>query len=194
MKVMIRATVPAEPEGQIWGMAWTVSNLKLDDADSANIRYRNSATGERGIHPNATREWGFGNNFGPPDITLVMGRTAQIASFPYSFDGSWNNLKSWADRAADEKKLWGIAVYKNSVGTGNVKAYQKDIYVCYADDIDDGGAWYECKLTFNAAKSTLSGVTMQASNEEIDCDATLLSQTSNSWWFFDVVGYGNPVT
>lgn len=182
------------PPGQIWGMAWQCTNLKLDDVDSSSLRYRNSATGERGINPNNTKEWGFGSSTGPPSRTFVLGRTAQIGSYPYAYDDSYDNLKNWVDRAADEKELWGIAVYKNTGGTGNVKTYQNNIYVNYATDINDPGNWYRCKLTFNPGKSTLSGVTMFGDNEEIETDTTMSGAQSNSWWFFDVAGYGDPLT
>lgn len=186
--------VGPEPEGQIWGIAWTVTNLKLDDADSGNLRYRNSATGERGVNPNATHEYGYANSVGPPDKTYVLCQNDQLTSFPYSYDDGYVNMKEYDDRAADEKSLWGIAVYKNTGGTGNVKAYQKDIYVNYATGRYDAGDWYKCKLTFNAAKSTVSGATVVADGEEIDIDGTVSGQQGNTWWFFDVVGYGDPVT
>lgn len=186
--------VGPEPEGQIWGIAWTVTNLKLDDANSSNLRYRNSATGERGVNSNATREYGYASNIGPPDFTIVFCQNDQLTTFPYAYDTSYLNMKEYDDRAADEKSLWGIAVYKNTGGTGNVKAYQKDIYVNYATDRYDPGAWYKCKLTFNAAKSTVSGATVVADGEEIDINGTVSGTQSNTWWFFDVVGYGDPLT
>lgn len=182
------------PAGQIWGVAWRVTNLKLDDADSASLRYRNSATGERGVNPNATSEYGLASNIGPPDKVIVLSQDAQLATFPYAYDIGYPNMKEYDDRAADEKDLWGQAVYKNTSGSGNVKTYAKDIYVNYSTGRFDGGAWYKCKLVFNAPKSTLSGATVVADGEEIDIDGTVQGTQSNSWWFFNVTGYGDPVT